>query len=91
MIHEQNSTHRGSMRRRSFILGRSRDGSWIVREIGGFVAATFVNRSEAIRFARSESGDRQGAVVLAPFAGVHAGELEALLQSTNRHDQPHSH
>lgn len=92
MIHAKTLPHRGSsMRSSSFIVGRSRDGSWTVREIGGFVAATFPNRSEAIRFARSESGERQGAVVLAPFTGVHAAALEALLQSSGLRNQSQSH
>jgi hypothetical protein len=91
MIQEHSPSHSASVQRRNFIIGRSRDGSWVVREIGGSVEATFLNRSEAIRFAQSESGHRQGAVVLTPYAGVYAGELEALLQSTGRHDQPQSH
>ncbi|KFC65337.1 hypothetical protein FG93_04878 [Bosea sp. LC85] len=91
MTHEQSPPPSALARRRSFILGRSRDGSWIVREIGGFVAATFTNRSEAIRFAQSESGHRRGAVVLGPFAGVRAGQLEELVQRSSRPEQPQPH
>ncbi|MGO4741276.1 hypothetical protein AB4099_32465 [Bosea sp. 2KB_26] len=63
MIHERHHAQRGRGLRRTFILGRSADGSWIVSEVGGFVAATFLNLGEAIRFAQAERGGRVGIVV----------------------------
>ncbi|MBR1159991.1 hypothetical protein [Bradyrhizobium elkanii] len=76
MAREFSPSHIGSMRR-NFIIGRSCDGSWVVRAIDGFVEATFPNRSEAIRFAHCESGRPHGAVVLMTFTGDQAGEFEA--------------
>ncbi|WP_028346886.1 hypothetical protein [Bradyrhizobium murdochi] len=90
MAREFSPSHVANMRR-NFNIGRSRDGSWVVRAIGGVVEATFPNRSEAIRFAHRKSGCRHGAVVLITFTGDHAGEFEAMHGSVHSPDQPQSH
>ncbi|QCI66945.1 hypothetical protein [Phreatobacter stygius] len=77
--------------RRNFIIGRCRDGSWFVRAVDGFVEATFHDRSEAIRFARSESGHCWGAAVLTPYAGSDADGLEAACRNTIRRDRAKAH
>ncbi|MDJ1160288.1 RAG2 PHD domain containing protein [Chelatococcus sp. SYSU_G07232] len=56
-----------------FVIGRSPYGSWVVREAGGLVGATFANRSEAIRFARLGRGWRPGGILLASYVGAPGG------------------
>jgi hypothetical protein len=47
-----------------FILGQDNRGNWIVRDQNGLRGGLFVGRAEALRYVRSEAGDRPGAVVM---------------------------
>lgn len=41
-----------------FTIGRNRKGCWLVCDTLGLVGGIFVDKASAIRFARTESGDR---------------------------------
>jgi hypothetical protein len=47
-------------------IGKDSHGNWVVRDQAGLFGGLFVNRSEALRFAMLENGDRPRAVVLVP-------------------------
>jgi hypothetical protein len=48
----------------SFIIGRDREGRWIVHETHGLGGGMFVSRDAALSYAQFESGHRPGAVRL---------------------------
>jgi hypothetical protein len=47
-----------------FMIGRDSRGNWVAREQNGVCGGLFVNRAEALKFAKFESGDRPHAVVM---------------------------
>jgi hypothetical protein len=47
-------------------IGTDSHGNWVVRDQTGLFGGRFVNRSEALRFAMLENGDRPRGVVLVP-------------------------
>ena len=47
-----------------FILGQDNRGNWVVRDQNGLRGGLFVGRAEALRYVRSEAGDRPGTVVM---------------------------
>ena len=49
-----------------FLVGRDRDGHWIARDQGGLRGGLFVDRTEALKFAMFENGNRPQAVVMVP-------------------------
>ena len=48
-----------------FMVGQDRRGNWVVRDPRGIRGGLFVDRTAALRFVRSESGDRPQAIVMA--------------------------
>jgi len=49
-----------------FLVGRDREGHWVVRDQEGLCGGLFVGRAEALKFAMFESGGRPQAVVMVP-------------------------
>jgi hypothetical protein len=47
-----------------FMIGRDSRGNWVAQEQSGVCGGLFVNRAEALKFAKFESGDRPHAVVM---------------------------
>ena len=51
---------------RLFLIGRDREGHWIVRDLQGLRGGLFVDRKEALKYALFENGNRPQAVVMIP-------------------------
>jgi len=49
-----------------FLIGRNRQGNWVVQDQQGLCGGLFVSRGEALRYARLENGNRPHAVVMIP-------------------------
>ena len=49
-----------------FLIGRDRAGRWVVRDLQGLRGGLFVGRSEALKYALFENGNRPQAVVMVP-------------------------
>ena len=49
-----------------FLVGRDREGHWVVRDQPGLRGGLFVERSEALKYALFENGNRPQAVVMVP-------------------------
>jgi hypothetical protein len=47
-----------------FMIGRDSKGHWVAQEQGGLRGGLFVNRAEATKYARFESGNDPHAVVM---------------------------
>ena len=47
-----------------FMMGQDCRGNWVVRDQAGIRGGLFVDRDAALRFVRSENGDRPPAVVM---------------------------
>jgi hypothetical protein len=47
-----------------FMIGQDSRGNWIVRDQSGLRGGLFVGRAEALRYVRSESGNRARTVVM---------------------------
>jgi hypothetical protein len=58
-----------------FLIGRDRAGHWVVRDPQGLRGGLFVDRSEALKYALFENGNRPQAVVMVP--GVLELEMDA--------------
>jgi len=49
-----------------FLIGRDRQGHWVVRDLQGRRGGLFVGRTEALKYALFENGNRPQAVVMVP-------------------------
>src|ERR1700757_4569605 len=49
-----------------FLVGRDREGHWVVQGPKGLSGGLFVGRAEALKFAMYESGRRPQAVIMVP-------------------------
>jgi hypothetical protein len=49
-----------------FLIGRDSEGHWVARDTLGLRGGLFVDRSEALKFALFENGNRPQAVVMVP-------------------------
>jgi hypothetical protein len=47
-----------------FMIGQDRRGNWVVQDQAAICGGLFVNRDAALRFVRSENGERPPAVVM---------------------------
>lgn len=47
-----------------FMIGRDSKGHWVAQEKSGARGGLFINRAQALKFAKFESGDRPHAVVM---------------------------
>jgi len=52
---------------RQFLVGRNSRGNWVVRDRDGLSGGFFVDRTEALKFAMFENGNRPQAVVMVPY------------------------
>jgi hypothetical protein len=46
-----------------FLVGRNTRGNWVVQDQSGLCGGLFVDRAEALKFARFENGNRTQAVI----------------------------
>jgi hypothetical protein len=65
-----------------FLIGRDREGHWVVRDVQGLRGGLFVERKEALKYALFENGNRPQAVVMVP------GFLELDLRAAPLPDPP---
>jgi len=49
-----------------YLVGRDRRGHWVVQDQRGLHGGLFVNRAQALKFARFETGNRPQAIVMVP-------------------------
>jgi hypothetical protein len=49
-----------------FMIGRDRQGHWVVQDQRGLHGGLFVSRAQALKFALFENGNRPQAVVMVP-------------------------
>ena len=49
-----------------FRVGRNSRGNWVVQDQSGLCGGMFVNRTEAVKFAMFENGNRLQAVIMVP-------------------------
>jgi hypothetical protein len=49
-----------------FLIGRDRQGHWVVRDLQGLRGGLFVDRTKALKYALFENGNRPQAVVMVP-------------------------
>jgi hypothetical protein len=49
-----------------FRIGRNSRGNWVVQDQSGLCGGMFVNRTEAVKFAMFENGNRPQAVIMVP-------------------------
>jgi len=49
-----------------FLIGRNSCGNWVVTDQSGLCGGMFVNRTEALKFAMFENGNRPQAVIMVP-------------------------
>ncbi|HML08776.1 MAG TPA: hypothetical protein VK430_11705 [Xanthobacteraceae bacterium] len=47
-----------------FMIGQDGQGNWVAQDLSGVRGGLFVNRDAALRFVRSENGDRPQAVIM---------------------------
>ena len=74
------------------LIGRNSRGNWVVKDQKGLCGGLFVDRTEALKFAMFENGNRPQAVIMVP------GILELDIgrtprgsdPSTSRVEAPHS-
>ena len=53
-------------RAKLFRIGRNSRGNWVVQDQTGLCGGMFVNRTEAVKFAMFENGNRPQAVIMVP-------------------------
>src|SRR6476620_2305316 len=51
---------------RQFLIGRNSRGNWVVRDRDGLCGGLFIDRTEALKFAMFENGNRPQAVIMVP-------------------------
>ena len=56
----------GSLAPATFLIGKNRRGNWIVQDPSGLRGGLFVDRTQALKFAMSENGNRPQAVIMVP-------------------------
>ena len=49
-----------------FLIGKDSRGNWVVQDNQGSCGGLFVNRTEALKFAMFENGNRPQAVIMVP-------------------------
>jgi hypothetical protein len=49
-----------------YLVGRNRRGHWVVQDQRGLHGGLFVDRAQALKFARFETGNRPQAIVMVP-------------------------
>ena len=64
-----------------FLVGKDRDGHWVVQGPKGLCGGLFIGRAEALKFAMYESGSRPQAVIMVP------GTIELDMSANRRSSQ----
>ncbi len=49
-----------------FLIGKNSRGNWVVQDPSGLRGGLFVDRTQALKFAMSENGNRPQAVIMVP-------------------------
>jgi hypothetical protein len=57
---------RGLLLSRLFCIGRNGRGQWVVQDQQGLCGGLFVDRTQALKFAMFENGNRPQAVIMVP-------------------------
>ena len=65
-----------------FRIGRNSCGNWVVQDQTGLCGGMFVNRTEALKFAMFENGNRPQAVIMVP--GILELDMSAQPRDHNR-------
>jgi hypothetical protein len=65
-----------------FRVGRNSRGNWVVQDQSGLCGGMFVNRTEAMKFAMFENGNRPQAVIMVP--GILELDMDARPREQNR-------
>jgi hypothetical protein len=65
-----------------FRVGRNSRGNWVVQDQSGLCGGMFVNRTEAVKFAMFENGNRPQAVIMVP--GILELDMGAQPREENR-------
>jgi hypothetical protein len=65
-----------------FRIGRNSRGNWVVQDQTGLCGGMFVNRTEAVKFAMFENGNRSQAVIMVP--GILELDMSAQPRDQNR-------
>jgi len=65
----------------SFLVGRNSRGNWVVQDQSGLGGGLFLDRAEALKFAKSESGKKPQTVIMVP------GVLELDMSQISRRAQ----
>jgi len=65
-----------------FRIGRNSRGNWVVQDQSGLCGGMFVNRTEAVKFAMFENGNRPQAVIMVP--GILELDMSAQPRDQNR-------
>ena len=50
----------------TFLIGKNHRGNWVVQDPSGLRGGLFVDRTQALKFAMSENGNRPRAVIMVP-------------------------
>jgi hypothetical protein len=66
MKHVEPPSIQSSSRASLFLIGKDSRGNWVVQEEQGSCGGLFVNRTEALKFAMFENGNRPQAVIMVP-------------------------
>ncbi len=65
-----------------FLIGKNRCGNWVVQDQDGLHGGLFVNRTEALKFALFENGNRPQAVIMVP--GILELDMSPRISATSR-------
>jgi hypothetical protein len=65
-----------------FRIGKNSRGNWVVQDQSGLCGGMFVNRTEAVKFAMFENGNRPQAVIMVP--GILELDMSAQPRDQNR-------
>ena len=66
----------------AFFIGRDSHGAWVVQDDRGLRGGLFVDRTQALRFALFENGNRPQAVVMVP--GIFEFDMTRQMRGTDR-------
>jgi hypothetical protein len=66
MKHTEPPSTQSCTRSSLFLIGKDSRGNWVVQEERGSCGGLFVDRTEALKFAMFENGNRPQAVIMVP-------------------------
>ena len=84
MKHTEPPSTQSCTRSPLFLIGKNSRGNWVVQEEQGNCGGLFVNRAEALKFAKFENGNRPQAVIMVP--GIF--ELDTNRKAATAHHLP---